>query len=76
MTVDDLDRDEIAAHPECYRRPTYRKSRTVRISDYQTWLEACLEHDQDPECADILIDEGGGESTLIEYVGEYPEIKR
>ena len=44
------------------------------ISDWNTWKELCEKWDIDPhENVDFGIDEGGGNSTDFEYIGNIPE---
>ena len=48
-------------------KPTY-------INNWETWKELCAEWKIDPyEYVDFSIDEGGGNSTDFEYIGETPK---
>ena len=48
--------------------------KTNYISDWETWKELCEENDIAPhEYVDFGIDEGGGNSTDFEYIGDFPE---
>ena len=41
---------------------------------WRAWKNLCAEHDIDPyEYVDFGIDEGGGNSTDFEYIGDIPE---
>lgn len=45
-----------------------------KISNWEDWQKLCVEWGYDPhEIADFSIDEGGGNSTDFEYIGDYPE---
>ena len=48
--------------------------KTHKINDWETWKELCLEYNIDPyEYVDFGIDEGGGNSTDFEYIGDTPK---
>ena len=49
-------------------------AKTNYITNWQTWKELCEQNDVNPyEYVDFGIDEGGGNSTDFEYIGDTPE---
>lgn len=46
---------------------------THYISSWETWKELCEQNDIDPyKTLEFGIDEGGGNSTDFEYIGDIP----
>ena len=44
------------------------------ITNWEDWKELCEQNDVDPyEYVDFGIDEGGGNSTDFEYIGDTPK---
>ena len=51
-----------------------RHSRVYSISNWDDWVEICVETGDDPrEVSWVGYDLGGGNSAGYEYIGEYPK---
>lgn len=49
---------------------------TQYISNWEAWKELCKNNNLDPyETIEFGIDEGGGNSTDFEYIGESPKVE-
>ncbi len=45
----------------------------IYIAGWEKWKELCEHYSEDPYRADFSIDEGGGNSTDFEFIGNMPE---